>query len=317
MFSNLKSHLKNYYLKKKFTSFICSGREDPSTMATLLYPHGKWIKKQNNNIYSMCRETCYWSFGSNVYNATVINPSGIYATVDILVRDYNHYTDRGAKFNIVEVYDINTPKEQIINDMAFKKFVFETNDFEIKKCIVLYFKPQKVGQKVTVTDFFMPEDITKQVLPVWENYKSIPYQDIQVLSTTDKTARIENNAVFIDYSFRDLKKCENKENYDYHFRPNQIKCRIQIENDDRIVCFNYFRKKNKALAQIEFLTGVTRDCERVYMRNADFEKSYHREMAKMFPSKSTELYEFNEKVVEWVNYTPIEINTENLLDFFS
>ncbi len=299
MFNNLKSCLRNYYLKKRFTSFVYSGKENPRILATLLYPNGKWVKKQDDNIYSMYEETRDFSYErtATIYNATAMNPSEIYATADILVCDYSRYVNRTTKFNIVEVYNMETPKEQIINDMAFKKFVFELNDFEIKKCIVLYPQRPKIGQKVRITDFFIQEDITKQVLSVWKIFKEIPYQDLNPLLQTEKTTVVEDDVVFIDYSNLETVKYENEENYDYRSRPSQWRCRAKIGNENRIIYCPH--KNNIAPVQVDFLIDVTCDYGRVYMRNSEFEKSHHREMAKMFPSKSSKLYELNEKVTEW------------------
>lgn len=306
MFDNLKNRLKNYSIKKNFTSFTYQGNEDFHTIATLLYPNGIWVKK-DKDLYNMYDNTRVYSFskGAPIYNATIINPSGLYASADILIEDFNSYTDRNIKFDIIEVYNLDTPKEQIIYNMAFKKFVFETSDFEIKKCIVLYVKKLKAGQPAEATKLFVKEDITKQILPVYEKFEKIPFQDIEPLPLRNKTkAKFENDAVYIDYSHRQYWK--NKKHYESYSYPYQYKCRAKVGNDPTTKhLISFLHKEDFPLLHINFITGLAKDYDRVYMRNAEFEKAHHREMAKMFPEKRTELYSLNEKIAKWVNYFPI------------
>lgn len=303
--------LKNYYLRKKFTSFIYTGNEDPHILATLLYPNGAWIKKHSDDIWAMSKKTdseIWKKRNTIVYNATIKSFSELYASADIFLMDYNKYTVPSAKFDIIQIYDINTPREQIITDMAFKKFVFEDNGYgyKIKKCIVLFPKKHTVGEKVNITDFFTTEDVTKEVHPIWKKFNCILSQDRKSLSQTTSTPVFENNMVYIDYS----NPTEDRDND--VCKPEQQYCRARIGRSGIIQWGASFlpsaRRKHGAsadLTHIEFLINVTKEYNTVYMHNPEFEKAHHREMAKMFPEKHQELYELNKKIKFWENYTPL------------
>lgn len=88
MLNSLKSKLRWLYFKKKYNEINYSSTLDIHLLVCLLYPHGTWIKKQKD-IYSMYDNTLLLSYKdkSTIYNATVINPSGIYAIADILLKE--------------------------------------------------------------------------------------------------------------------------------------------------------------------------------------------------------------------------------------
>ena len=65
------------------------------------------------------------------------------------------------------------------------------------------------------------------------------------------------------------------------------------------------KKVNNNLSQVQFLVNITAYCDTVYIRNCNFEKSLHMEMAKMFPQMANKLCELNKKLYEWKSYSPL------------
>ena len=308
MLNLLNSKLRWLYFKKKYNEINYSPTLDIHLLACLLYPHGTRIKKQED-IYSMYDNTLLLSYKdkSTIYNATVINPSGIYATADILLKEPRQEFQYEDKFNIIEAYEYNVPMEEIINDMSFKKYVFEINDFKIRKCIILRAKNYKENTKLNINDLFDAQDITKQAAPIYEQIKKIAYQDITPIKQTTSKLTASPYIAYIDYSRRNLQEWENGENFEFRNKPEQSSCRILLNNQ-----MHYFtksrrkgKKVNNNLSQVQFLVNITAYCDTVYIRNCNFEKSHHMEMAKMFPQMANKLCELNKKLYEWKSYSPL------------
>ena len=305
MLDKLTNYIKNHQLAKKYANVTYLPAVDIHLSARLLYPDGAWVKFDNGNIGKMSEQTRKLSeVYQTIYGAVVMLPSELYALVDIL------YRENRSKWQIIEAYNTDVSQSEIVYDMAFKKFVFEQFGFSIRKCIALKINQYASAAAVNIKNLFDVVDVTKEVLPVYNQFKGISNQDENLSVYSERKLARSSDIAYIDYSFLNKEKGDNR--YDY-VRPMQTACRILTEN--RMFHFKqylrYYVNDNLQRTQVDFLIRQTEKAEKVYVRNYEFEQAHHRQMAEMFPDKANLLKALNEKLLPWSDYAPLPALNEN------
>ena len=289
LLNKIMNKIKNHRLSKKFAKLMYPSQADIHTLAQLLYPNGAWVKFDNSNINKMYQQTNQLSWQNDViYGGVALLLSDLYTMADILYRDDRY------KWNIVEAYDEDIQITDIINDMAFKKFVFEQVHFSIRKCIALKVRSCQTDAAINVKDLFDSIDVTKEVLYAYRQFTEVSNQDLESIS--NEMPKSKENA-YIDYSKLNSAEMEP-------YAPSN--CRILINN--RIHHFKqylWYSSDNFYRSQIDFLISNTEQVDKVYVRNYEFEQAHHRQMAKMFPDKTKDLTVLNEKLLKWTDFSPL------------
>jgi len=299
MLNKLTNYIKNHQLAKKYANITYLPAVDIHLLARLLYPGGAWVKLDNGNINKISEQTSKLSEEyQTIYGAVAMLPSELYATTDIL------YRESRSKWQIIEAYNTDVAQSEIVYDMAFKKFVFEQFGFPICKCVALKIYQYASAASVNIKDLFDVVDVTKEVLPVYEQFKDISAQDKNLSISGEQKLFRASEVAYIDYSFQNKEKGDNR--YD-NIRPIQTACRVLAE--DRIFHFKqylrHYANDNLQRLQVDFLIRQTRKAKKVFVRNYEFERAHHRQMAQIFPDKANMLKALNDKLSPWSDYTPL------------
>lgn len=309
MSNKLISFIKNYCLAKKYANIVSQPISDLHLLARLRYPNGAWVKMYPHNLYKTSRMTCKLSTKNKIiYGGTVVLPSELYASADVLVKEDND------NWQLIEVFDNEATETDIIHDMAFKKYVFDCADFNIRRCIVLKAAQHISTLPVSVSYLFDKQDVTEKVLPICKQFSQIANQDLTPIKGTQKLPTEENTA-YIDYIYP-YKNSENK-SFIHLERPRQYACQIYAaQNTFYLKQYMFLRKMDIYSAQVNFLTSRTRSQDKVYVRNLEFERAHHRQMAEIFKDKAVELNRLNEKLLKWKNYAPLPEAHNDILELF-
>ena len=285
------SKFQNHRLAKKYTILMYPPQTDIHTLARLIYPNGAWVKFDNSDINKMYQQTNKLSGQNNIiYGGVSSLPSGLYASADVIYRD-----DRD-KWNIVEAYGEGIINTDIVTDMAFKKFVFEQSNFPIRKCIALKKQSYQDGTKIDIKDLFEMVDVTKEVSAIYKSFTTVFNQNLLPVCNESQMPKSKENA-YIDYSK------PNSAEMEPYILSN---CRILINNRTRhFKQYFWHSSGNIHRSQIDFLISNTKQADKVYIYNYEFEQAHHRQMAQMFPDKAKELMVLNEKLQEWTNFLPL------------
>lgn len=309
LLNKITNKIKNHRLSKKYTKLMYPPQADIHTLARLLYPNGAWVKLDNDNIDKMSDQTrkLSWKY-QTIYGGVAMLPSELYATSDIL------YRESPSWWHIIEAYDSDVPQIEIINDMAFKRFIFERYGFPIRKCIALKVRQYAPDSLVYIKDLFDVVDVTQEVIPTFKQFQKIPTQDISLHIPSEVKLPKSDKVAYIDYSCSD---CERNDNWYDCIRPSQTLCRVFI--DGRVVHFKQYLRRyandNIQRSLVDFLIRQTEKTEKIYVRNYEFEQAHHRQMAKMFPDKANMLQALNNKLLKWSDYAPLpEFNAPKIAD---
>ena len=307
--NRITSKIKNHHLSKKYTRLIYPPQADIHTLARLLYPNGAWVKFDNGNINKMYQQTNQLSWqNETIYGGVALLLSDLYASADVLYRDDRY------KWNIVEAYNEDAPITDIINDMAFKKFVFEQVHFPIRKCIALKVRGFQVDTIINVKNLFDTIDVTKEVLNTYKYFTAVSNQDLEPICNA-KTLLKTDSVAYIDYSKHETAQSEPNLLF-YVSRPLQSYCRISLKGrTHHLKQYLWHSSDNFYRSQIDFLVSNTEQADNVYVRNYEFEQAHHRQMAKMFPDKTKELTVLNEKLCKWTGFSPLpDFNEPKIAD---
>ena len=309
MLNKLTNYIKNYQLAKKYTNITYLPKADIHILARCLYPNGAWVNFDNNNIDKMSDQThkLSWKY-QTIYGGVAMLPSELYATADILYRESLSW------WHIIEAYDTDVPQSEIVNDMAFKKFIFERCGFSVRKCIALKIRQYAPNSLVNIKDLFDAVDVTQDVVPTFKQFQKITNQDISLRIPNEVKFPKSDEIAYIDYSCSDKERNDNW--YDC-IRPSQTLCRVLI--DGRVIHFKQYLRRyandNIQRSLVDFLIRQTEKAEKVYVRNYEFEQAHHRQMARMFPDKANMLQELNDKLLKWSDYIPLpELNAPKIAD---
>ena len=126
-------------------------------VARLRYPTGV-ICPQDVDIIKDATETKALSEKNDVlFEATAFNQSGTFCRIDIMEK-------RGDVWDLTEIKSATEVKDYYIDDLAFQKYVFQTADYSVDRCKVLYINSDYVRQKeLDIEQLFTLEDVTEQV----------------------------------------------------------------------------------------------------------------------------------------------------------
>lgn len=134
-------------------------------MAREVFPDGMLITQNYKNPQESLDETkaAIEEEIGIIYEAAAMNEQGIYARIDILIKD----PDFDEKWNLIEVKSSTSVKTTHIEDSALQRYAFESAGYIIHKSILMHLNSNyKRNGKLELNKLFIQEDITDEVMNI-------------------------------------------------------------------------------------------------------------------------------------------------------